>query len=168
MRERGQKHRRGCARPATRRKPPTSFEAKAPYQVWSWDITWLSGPIAGAFFQLDLIGDIFSRKIVGWEVHVREMAYFASQVLERAVWAERCLSSPLVLHADNGSPIKGATIKSTMEQLGAIAFFSRPRVSNDNLFSEALFRTCKYTPNWPNRGFATIEAAWTWVQRFAT
>jgi putative transposase len=168
LRARGQNHRRGRARPATRRKPPTSFEAKAPCQVWSWDITWLPGPIAGVFFYLYLIVDIFSRKIVGWEVHDRETAEFASQVLERAVWAERCLTSPLVLHADNGSPMKGATMKSTMERLGVTASFSRPRVSNDNPFSEALFRTCKYTPNWPTRGFATIEAARTWVQGFAT
>ena len=167
LRERGQNHRRGRARPATRRKPPTSFEAKAPCQVWSWDITWLPGPIAGMFFYLYLIVDIFSRKIVGWEVHDRETAEFAAQVLERAVWAEKCLTSPLTLHADNGSPMKGATMKATMERLGVISSFSRPRVSNDNPFSEALFRTCKYVPNWPTRGFATIDAARTWVQGFA-
>ncbi len=74
LRERGLNHRRGRARPATRRKPPTSFEAEAPCKVWSWDITWLPGPIAGSFFYLYLIVDIFSRKIVGWEVHDRETA----------------------------------------------------------------------------------------------
>ena len=167
LRERGQNHRRGRARPVTRRKPPTSFEAKAPCQVWSWDITWLPGPVAGTFFYLYLIVDIFRRKIVGWEVHDHETADLAAQVLKRAVWAERCLTSPLVLHADNGSPMKGATMKVTMERLGVIASFSRPRVSNDNPFSEALFRTCKYTPNWPTRGFATIDEARAWVQGFA-
>jgi transposase InsO family protein len=166
LRERGQNHRRGRARRATRAKPPTSFEAKAPCQVWSWDITWLPGPISGAFFYLYLIVDIGRRKIVGWEVHDRETAEFAAQVLERAVWAEKCLTSPLALHADNGSPMKGATMKVTMERLGVTASFSRPRVSNDNAFSEALFRTCKYVPNWPTRGFATIDEARTWVQGF--
>ena len=166
LRENGQNHRRGRARPATRRKPPTSFEAKAPCQVWSWDITWLPGPIAGVFFYLYLIVDIFSRKIVGWEVHDRETAEFAAQVLGRAVRAERCLTSPLVLHADNGSPMKAATMKVTMERLGVTASFSRPRVSNDNPFSEALFRTCKYTPKWPTRGFAAINEARVWVQGF--
>jgi len=166
LRENGQNHRRGRARPATRRKPPTSFEAKAPCQVWSWDITWLPGPIAGVFFYLYLIVDIFSRKIVGWEVNDRETADFAAQVLERAVRAERCLTSPLVLHADNGSPMKAATMKVAMERLGVTASFSRPRVSNDNPFSEALFRTCKYTPSWPTRGFATIDEARAWVQGF--
>lgn len=92
----------------------------------------------------------------------------AAQVLKRAVWAETCLTSPLVLHADNGSPMKGATMKVTMERLGVTASFSRPRVSNDNPFSEALFRTCKYTPNWPTRGFATIDEARAWVQSFAS
>ena len=96
LRERGQNHRRGRARPATRHRSPTSFKAEGPCQVWSWDITWLPGPIAGAFFYLYLIVDIFSRKIVGWEVHERETAVFAAQVLERAVWAEKCLTSPLV------------------------------------------------------------------------
>ena len=167
LRERGLNHRRGRARPATRHKPPTSFEAEAPGQVWSWDITWLPGPIAGSFFYLYLIVDIFSRKIVGWEVHDRETAEFAALVLKRAVWSEQCLTSPLVLHADNGSPMKGATMKVTMERLGVTASFSRPRVSNDNPFSEALFRTCKYRPTWPTRGFATIEEARIWVQTFA-
>ena len=87
-------------------------------------------------------------------------------MLRRAVWSEKCLTRPLVLHADNGSPMKGATMKVTMERLGVIASFSRPRVSNDNPFSEALFRTCKYTPRWPTRGFATIDEARAWVQSF--
>ena len=166
LRERGQNHRRGRARPPTRRKPPASFEAKAPCQVWSWDITWLPGPIAGTFFHLYLMLDIFSRKIVGWEVHDRETADFAAQVLRRAVLAEACLTSPLVLHADNGGPMKGATMKVTMERLGVVASFSRPRVSNDNPFSEALFRTCKYVPAWPAKGFGSIEEARAWVSEF--
>lgn len=163
LRERGQNHRRGRAKPPSRSKPPASFEAKGPCEVWSWDITWLPGPVAGTFFYLYLylILDIFSRKIVGWET-----AEFAAEVLKRAVWAEGCLTSPLVLHADNGSPMKGATMKVTMERLGVVASFSRPRVSNDNPFSEALFRTCKYVPTWPTRGFASVEAARAWVAGF--
>lgn len=166
LKERGQNHRRGRARQPSRSKPPASFRAKGPCEVWSWDITWLPGPVAGTFFYLYLILDIFSRKIVGWEVYERETAEFAAQVLQRAVWAEGCLTSPLVLHADNGSPMKGATMKVTMERLGVIASFSRPRVSNDNPFSEALFRTCKYAPTWPTRGFASIEDARGWVAGF--
>lgn len=92
----------------------------------------MPGPIAGAFFYLYLIVDVFSRKIVGWEVHDRETADFAAALLRRAVWSEQCLSHPLVLHADNGGPMKGATMTVTMERLGVIASFSRPRVSNGN------------------------------------
>jgi transposase InsO family protein len=166
LRERGQNHRRGRARPAPRHKPPTSFEAKGPCEVWSWDITWMPGPVAGIFFYLYLIVDIYSRKIVGWEVHERESAELGGGLLQRAIWAERCVARPVVLHADNGSAMKGATMKVTMERLGVIPSFSRPRVSNDNPFSEALFRTCKYVPTWPTKGFASLEAARTWVAGF--
>ena len=74
-----------------------------------------------------------------------------------------CISRPLVLHADNGSPMKGATMKVTLEKLGIMASYSRPRVSNDNPFSEALFRTCKYRPDWPSKGFVTKDDAQAWV-----
>jgi putative transposase len=79
--------------------------------------------------------------------------------VEQTVWAEGCILKPLVLHADNGSPMKGATMKATLEKLGVTPSYSRPRVSNDNPFSEALFRTCKYRPEWPTNGFASVEAA---------
>jgi putative transposase len=118
------------------------------------------------FFYLYLIMDIFSRKIVGWEVHDRESAELAAGLIRQAVLAEGCLMRPLVLHADNGSPMKGATMKVTMEKLGITASYNRPRVSNDNPFSEALFRTCKYHPEWPTKGFATKADAQTWVQTF--
>ena len=88
-------------------------------------------------------------------------------LIRKAVLAEGCALRPLVLHADNGSPMKGATMKTTMEKLGIIASYSRPRVSNDNPFSEALFRTCKYRPNWPTKGFATKADAQAWVKSFA-
>ena len=122
-------------------------------------------PIAGALFYLYLIVDIWSRKIVGWDVYERETAESAAQILKRAVWTKNCFTTPLVLHADNGSPIKGATMKTTMERLDVTASFSRPRVSNDNAFSKALL-TCQYVPGWLARGFATVEEAWVWVQGF--
>lgn len=153
----------------------------APCEVWTWDITWLPGPIAGMFFYLYLIVDIFSRKIVGWEVHERESADLAAVLIRQAVLAEGCTLRTLVLHADNGSPplvicrqitagqrMKGATMKPTMEKLGITASYSRPRVSNDNPFSEALFRTCKYRPDWPTKGFATRADAQAWVKSFAS
>jgi len=168
LRAEGQQQHRGRAKPPVRRKPPTSHKASAPCEVWTWDITWIPGPVAGMFFYLYLIVDIFSRKIVGWEVHERESAELASNLIWQAVLAEGCIARPLVLHADNGSPMKGATMKVTMEKLGITASYSRPRVSNDNPFSEALFRTCKYRPNWPAKGFATKADAQAWVKSFAS
>jgi putative transposase len=125
--------------------------------------------------------DIFSRKIVGWEVHERESADLAAVLIRQAVLAEGCIARPLVLHADNGSPplvicekitagqrMKGAAMKTAMEKLGITASYSRPRGSNDNPFSEALFRTCKYRPDWPTKGFATKADAQAWVQSFAS
>ena len=159
LRANGLQHHRGRAKPPVKRKPPTSYQACAPCEVWTWDITWMPGPVAGMFFYLYLIVDIFSRKIVGWEVHERESADLAAILIRQAVLAEGCLMRPLVLHADNGSPMKGATMKVTMEKLGITASYSRPRVSNDNPFSEALFRTCKYRPEWPTKGFATKAGA---------
>jgi putative transposase len=166
LRADGQQHHRGRAKPPVRRKPPTSYQASAPCEVWTWDITWMPGPVAGMFFYLYLIVDIFSRKIVGWEVHERESADLAANLIRQAVLAEGCFMQPLVLHADNGSPMKGATMKVTMEKLGITASYSRPRVSNDNPFSEALFRTCKYRPEWPSKGFATKADAQAWVKSF--
>jgi transposase InsO family protein len=115
----------------------------------------MPGPVAGMFFYLYLVVDIFSRKIVGWEIHERERAELAATLVRQAVLAEGCVALPLVLHADNGSPMKGATMKVTMEKLGITPSHSRPSVSNVNPFSEALFRTCKYRPDWPTKGFST-------------
>ena len=168
LRADGQQHHRGRAKPPVRRKPPASYKASAPCEVWTWDITWMPGPVAGMFFYLYLIVDIFSRKIVGWEVHDRESADLAAMLIRQAVLAEDCITRPLVLHADNGSPMRGATMKVTMEKLGITASYSRPRVSNDNPFSEALFRTCKYRPDWPTKGFATKADAQAWVKSFAS
>lgn len=167
LREAAQMRHRGRAKPPQKRKAPTTYQATGPCQVWTWDITWLPGPVKGMFFYLYLIVDIYSRKIVGWEVHTSETSELAAQTVRKAVWAEKCAQRPLVLYADNGSPMKGSTLKTTLENLGIAASYSRPRVSNDNPFSEALFRTCKYRPDWPRGGFATIEDAQTWVKSFA-
>ncbi len=87
-------------------------------------------------------------------------------VIQRAVLREQCLHQPLVLHADNGSAMKGSTLQITLEKLGITASHSRPRVSNDNAFSEALFRTCKYRPDYPPEGFESLKDARLWVHQF--
>ena len=128
----------------------------------------LPGPVRGIYFYLYLILDIFSRDIVGWEVWVEESAENASQLIRRAVMAQNITrqEGPLVLHSDNGSPMKGSSMLETLYQLGITPSRSRPRVSNDNPYSESIFRTCKYRPNYPIGGFATINDSRTWVKEF--
>lgn len=140
--------------------------ASRPNQVWSWDITYLRGPVRGMFYYLYLIVDIYSRKIVAWTVHEEERAQLAAELATEACYREGIVPGEVVLHADNGSPMKGATMLATLHQLGVVASFSRPRVSDDNPFSEALFRTLKYRPDYPKQPFAGLGAARAWVGSF--
>ena len=113
--------------------------------------------------------DIYSRKIVGWEVYECESSDYAAEVLIKAKLKENLSSNhKLVLHSDNGSPMKGATMLATMQSLGVTPSFSRPAVSNDNPYSEALFKTLKYTPSYPEKAFSDIEQARVWVSHFVT
>jgi len=166
LRKHGQLAHRGRAKARKSQPAPTTHTATAPNQVWSWDCTWLPGPAKGTYYYLVMILDIFSRKVVGWEAFLGESAANSRTVIERAVLAENIVGQPLVLHADNGSPFKGATLLEKLRDLQIQPSFSRPRVSNDNAFSEALFRTCKYVPNYPANGFADLTAAQQWVHGF--
>ena len=167
LRESGQQHHRGRTS-SLNKKTPKSFCASAPCQVWTWDITWLPGPVKGIFFYLYMILDIYSRKIVGWEIHKCESAENASLLIKKTVLKEQCGSQPLVLHSDNGSPMKGATFLETLRRLEITASYSRPRVSNDNPFSESLFKTCKYRPEYTAKGFQTLSSARDWGLSFVT
>jgi len=144
MRKHNQQQHRGRSKNRTT-KPQTSHRATTVNQVWMWDITWLPGPVKGLFYYLYLVLDLFSRKIVGWEIWENESAEYASQLIRRAVLSEHCVirKQPLVLHSDNGSPMKGATLLETLYNLGITPSRSRPRVSNDNPYAESIFRTCK-------------------------
>lgn len=166
LREAEEQHPRGRARAPRPAADPPRLCAQAPCQVWTWDISWLPGPVKGLFFYLYLILDLYSRKIVGWEVYECESADYAAAVVRRAVLAEQCIDQPLVLHADNGSPMKGETLLATLYRLGISTSYSRPRTSNDNPFSAALFRTCKYCPAYPDQGFGSLEETRTWMQQF--
>jgi transposase InsO family protein len=168
LREAGQTHRRGRAQPPQRRSKPEAYCATGPNQVWSWDITFLASTVAGRFYRLYLVMDIYSRKIVGWEVHERESADLAAQLIRRACLAEGITEQGLVLHSDNGSPMKGATMLATLQRLGVVPSFSRPSVSNDNPYSESLFGSMKYSPAYPARPFESLEAARAWVHAFVT
>lgn len=167
LRQEKQQQHRGRAKAPAASRPPSSHTASAPNQVWTWDITWLPGPIRGQFYFLYLILDIYSRKIVGWEVHAAESAVHARDLVQSTVLREQIHGRPLVLHGDNGSPLKGATVQALLARLGITRSNSRPRVSDDNAYVEALFRTCKYRPSFPRKGFASLDAARLWVAAFA-
>jgi putative transposase len=160
-----QKHRGRSKTPEKSREPETHI-AYAPNRVWTWDITYLNTSIRGRYYKLYMIVDIFSRKIVGWEVWEDETGEHASDLVEKAVMAEGARNNLLVLHADNGSPMKASTLKAKLELLGVAGSYSRPRVSNDNPYSESLFRTCKYRPNYPAEGFESLDEARKWVMEF--
>ena len=161
-----EQHHRGRGRKPRKILPPDGFCATGHNQVWTWDITWLPAFIRGLFFYLYMIMDVYSRKIVGWEVFDRECSDNAALFVYKAVLTERCVLKPLVLHSDNGSPQKGFTLQAKLESLGIMASFSRPGVGNDNPYSESLFRTCKYRPGYPKSGFETINSARLWVSQF--
>ena len=161
-----QGHRRGRAQAPRRVPPPTSHTATSANQLWSWDITYCPSPVRGLFYYLYLFEDIYSRKIVGWEVYGQESGELAAELLQRSMMAEQCFYRPLVLHSDNGAPMKSSTLLAKMYDLGVAPSRGRPRVSNDNPYSESLFRTMKYCPQWPANGFANLEAAREWVRQF--
>lgn len=141
-------------------------EATAPNQVWSWDITWLPTTVRGRFFFLYLVIDVWSRRIVGWDVHERETAELAAEMTARICREEAIDPKGLVLHSDNGTPMRGSTMLATMQWLGIVPSFSRPHVSDDNPYSEALFRTLKHGPMYPRRPFTTVDEARAWIARF--
>lgn len=155
-------HRRS-ERPAQSRTKPRAICATEPNQLYSWDITYLPSAIRGQFFYLYLFVDIFSRKIVGWQVYEEESSALAGDVLRDLCQREGIQSKQLILHSDNGSPMKGATMLATLQQLGVMPSLSRPAVSNDNPYSESLFKTLKYRPNYPLKPFAKVTDARDWV-----
>ena len=165
LHEEGQMQHRERARPRTSNKPKEHV-ARGPNQVWCWDITYLRSAVRGAFFYLYLIVDIYSRKIVGWWVASEESMDIAADLIENATREHDVAADALVLHADNGGPMKGSTMLATLHRLGVLASFSRPRVSDDNPYAEALFRTLKYRPGYPRKPFESIAAAREWVAGF--
>jgi putative transposase len=156
---------RGRAAAAKPKKPPTTHIAHGINQVWMWDITYLPSPTLGQFYYLYCVQDLYSRKIVAWEVHATESGEQAAQLMAQAKLRER-FTSGLILHSDNGAAMKSQTLWAKMQELGMARSYSRPRVSNDNAYIESLFRTLKYTPKWPSNGFTDINQARQWVLQF--
>lgn len=165
LRAEGQATHRGRAKPRTTRKVDEHV-ATAANQVWSWDITYLLSSVRGRFFYLYLVEDVWSRRIVGFEVHAEESMELSSALVRTACITENLNPCGLVLHSDNGGPMRGSTMLATLQHLGIVASFSRPSVSDDNPFIESLFRTLKYCPAYPHKPFETLEAARAWVADF--
>lgn len=166
LRNRGQLRHRQATRPATPRKAPKALTAVAPNQVYCWDITYLPTLIQGLFYYLYVFVDLYSRKIVGWQIHERESSEWAAHILQDIATKEKIKPGQVVLHSDNGSPMKGATLMATLHQLGIEPSYSRPAVSNDNPYSESLFKTLKYRPNYPEQPFSGLLQARRWVTEF--
>ncbi len=145
---------------------PREHVAEGPNQVFSWDITYLRSPVRGSFYYLYLILDVWSRKIMGAAVYREESMDLAAKLFERTCRRHDLDPDGVVLHSDNGGPMKGSTMLATLKRLGVVASFSRPHVSDDNPYSEALFRTLKYRPEYPSGPFASLEEARLWVEGF--
>ena len=166
LHDEARQHDRGRAKTRQQRAKPDEFVATGPNQCWCWDVTWLKSPVKGMFYYLYLVIDVFSRKVTSWEVHETECGELASQLMRRGVMAEGCADELVCLHSDNGSIQKSSTLRATLEWLNVSPSFSRPRVSNDNAFPEAFFRTTKYRPDFPYKGFVSLEAARSWCRDF--
>ena len=168
LRAQGQTAHRGRAKAPRTVRPPTTHIATAPRQVWCWDMTYLSAQVLGRWFHLYLILDLYSRKIVGWEVHDTDHSDHAVHLVRRTALAEGIASRETkpVLHGDNGSTLKATTVLAMLHWLGVKPSYSRPRVSDDNPYAESVLRTAKYRPEFPAKGFADLDAARTWAASF--
>jgi transposase InsO family protein len=145
---------------------PKALVAHAPNQVYSWDITYLPTAVSGIFLYLYLVMDVYSRKIVGWQIHECESAELAADLMVDICAREGIMRGQVTLHSDNGSSMKGATMLATLQKLGVIPSFSRPAVSNDNPYSESIFKTLKYHHQYPCKPFQSLNQARDWVIGF--
>ena len=161
LREHGQTAHRGRAKAPKAVRPPTTHIATEARQVWCWDMTYLPAQVMGRWFHLYLILDLYSRKIVGWEAHDSDHADHAAHLVRRTALAEgiAAMGTKPVLHGDNGSTLKATTVLAMLNWLGVKPSYSRPRVSDDNAYAESLFRTAKYRPEFPAKGFVDLEQA---------
>jgi putative transposase len=168
LRDHGQMRRRGRARPPRSAGPPSTHVAIAPGRVWCWDVTFLPTRVQGRWFYLFLILALYSRKIVGHAVHETDQAEHAAHLVRRTALAEgiHARAHRPVLHGDNGPSVKGTTVLAMLYWLGIAPSHSRPRVSDDNAYAEALFRTAKYRPGFPSAGFADPAEARQWAAAF--
>ena len=158
----GHGERRRQARHPAKKKP--ELLATGPGQVWTWDITKLRGPRRGIWYQLYVVIDIYSRYIVAWTLQHREDSDIATTMLEEAFGVH---GIPDAVHADRGTSMTSKTVSDLLMDLGVERSHSRPKVSNDNPYSEAQFKTLKYAPVFPEH-FGSITDARTFFAGFET
>jgi len=158
------KHRQS-SQPSTRKRPEP-YVASGPNQVWSWDITYLPSTVKGTFFYLYMVMDVYSRKAVAYQVYECESGELAGDLITDACYREKVPKDQLVLHSDNGAPMKAVTMLAKLQELGVVPSFSRPSVSDDNPYSESLFRTLKYRPEYPEQPFETLKDCRQWTNNF--
>lgn len=152
---------------AAKHKRPEAYVAETANQVWSWDISYLPTQTRGVYFYLYFMMDIYSRKIVGFSIHEQESSEHAAMLMKQACLDEKVKPGQLVLHSDNGAPMKGLTMLVMLQELGVAPSFSRPSVSDDNPYSESLFKTAKYHQSFPWLDkFTTISDARDWSEKF--
>ena len=156
-------HYRRLRPPQVRRPPIPQSQRKAPTQALSWDITKLRGPTKGAWFHLYVLIDIYSRYNPGWIVAEREDSVLAKDFLDEAI--TRNGTVPHTVHADRGTSMTSKPVSALLVDLGVTRTHSRPRVSNDNPFSEAQFKTMKYLHDFPG-SFATVQDARAFCEGF--
>lgn len=160
----GQSGERRAQRAPVKHAKPT-LAATAPNQVWTWDITKLRGALPGVFYCLYVVLDLFSRMTVGWLLAERESAELAEQLFAESVARHGVEPGALTVHADRGAAMRSEGLAQLLGSLGVERSFSRPRVSDDNAFSESQFKTLKYQPDYPAR-FASLAHARAWCQEF--
>ena len=160
--------REGGERRRVRRHPPAptpSLVATAPNQVWTWDITKLPSVVKGVFFALYVVLDLYSRYVVAWTIARRELASIAKALLRDACIEHGITAGQLTVHSDRGKPMTGKPLVQLYADLGVATSLSRPRVSNDNPFSESQFRTAKDDPDYPGR-FTSLQHGCSWATDF--
>ncbi len=163
LRQAGQLAHRRLERAPQKRSKPRALMATQPDQIYCWDITYLPTCVRGLYFYLYLFVDIFSRKVVGWQVFDCESAEKAAALLEDICRRQGISPHQVTVHSDNGGPMKGETMLATMQRLGVAHSRNRPAVSNDNPYAESLFKTLKYRPHLPLKPFADLLQARRWV-----
>jgi putative transposase len=165
LRERGTSgERRAHASHPPRKKP--ELLATGPSEIWSWDITKLKGPARGTWYQLYVIMDIYSRKVVHWEIWPAETGILAREFIEHAIEANGGVK-PKAVHADRGTSMTSNTVSGLYAKLNIAQSHSRPHVSNDNPYSESAFKTLKYCPAFPGQ-FGSIQDANVFCEAFFT